>query len=50
MNGELKVGLCQMAPVWLSKAKTLKKILKQAKEAGKQGCELIVFGEALLKG
>jgi nitrilase len=50
MNYELKVGLCQMAPVWLSKAETLKKIMKQAEEAGKQGCELIVFGEALLPG
>ncbi len=46
----LTVGLAQMAPVWLSKQETLQKIKKYITEAGKQGVELVVFGEALLPG
>lgn len=47
---KLNVGLCQIAPVWLSKKETLNKIMLQVEEAGKRGCELVVFGEALLPG
>lgn len=46
----LKVALAQISPVWLNKAKTLEKITLSIMEAGKQGCELIVFGEGLLPG
>lgn len=46
----LKVGISQISPVWLNKAATLKKITAEIKKAGKQGCELLVFGEALLPG
>lgn len=46
----LKVALAQIAPVWLNKQKTLDKILTAIEEAGKQECNLIVFGEALLPG
>ncbi|WP_460217779.1 carbon-nitrogen hydrolase family protein [Psychroserpens sp. MEBiC05023] len=50
MNHTLKVALAQIAPVWLNKAETLKKIEKVIIEAGKEQAELIVFGEGLLPG
>jgi len=46
----LKVALAQISPVWLNKERTLEKILSSIQEAGKQHCELIVFGEGLLPG
>lgn len=46
----LKVALAQISPVWLNKLKTLEKITASIIEAGKQNCELIVFGESLLPG
>lgn len=47
---KLSVGIAQIAPVLLDKAKTLDKIIAQVKEAGEKGCQLLVFGEALLPG
>jgi len=49
-NNLLKVALAQIAPVWLNKEKTTLKIQNSILDASKQGCELIVFGEALLPG
>ena len=46
----LKVGLAQISPVWLDKIKTLAKIKTTIENAAEQGCELVVFGEALLPG
>jgi nitrilase len=46
----LKVALAQISPVWLDKEKTLTKIESSIKDASKNNCELIVFGEALLPG
>jgi nitrilase len=46
----LKVALAQISPVWLNKEKTLGKIISSIKDAGKQNCELVVFGEGLLPG
>lgn len=46
----LKVALAQIAPVWLNKPATLKKIEDTIKEAAQNQAELIVFGEALLPG
>lgn len=46
----LKVCLAQIAPVWLNKDKTIDKINQSIVDAGKQKCELIVFGEGLLPG
>jgi nitrilase len=50
MNKVLKVALAQIAPVWLNKAKTIKKLNDYIVKAGKQKCNLIVFGEGLLPG
>ncbi len=46
----LKVALAQISPVWLDKEKTLAKIETSIKDAAKENCELVVFGEALLPG
>lgn len=46
----LKIGMGQIAPVWLQKDKTIDKIKSLIIEAGTKKCELIVFGEALLPG
>ncbi|WP_291868698.1 carbon-nitrogen hydrolase family protein [Maribacter sp.] len=50
MKNELKVALAQIAPVWLNKEKTIKKIEINIKEAALNKAELVVFGEALLPG
>lgn len=49
-QNQLTVALAQIAPVWLNKNETLKKIQSSIADAGKQGAELIVFGEGLLPG
>ncbi len=46
----LKVGLAQIAPVWLNKKATLQKIITYCKKAKAENCNLVVFGEALLPG
>lgn len=46
----LKVGLAQIAPVWLDKEKTIQKINTYISDAADQQCELVIFGEALLPG
>lgn len=46
----LKVGLAQMAPVWLDRDKTLEKVSSFIENAAAKGCELVVFGEALVPG
>ncbi|WP_296311190.1 carbon-nitrogen hydrolase family protein [Winogradskyella sp. UBA3174] len=50
MNTTLKIAMAQIAPVWLDKVATLKKIENSILEASKEKCELVVFGEALLPG
>ncbi len=50
MNNLLKVALAQISPVWLDKAKTIEKVKSYIEDAGKQQCNLIVFGEGLLPG
>ncbi len=46
----LRVGMAQISPVWLDKQSTIKKIIDQITAAGRQHCELLVFGEGLLPG
>lgn len=50
MNDTLKIGMAQIAPVWLDKEGTLTKIKATISEAKEEGCELLVFGEGLLPG
>src|SRR6056297_1584517 len=46
----LKVALAQIAPVWLNKAETIKKVKEQIQKAGKADADLIVFGEGVVPG
>lgn len=50
MKDTLKVAITQMAPVWLDRAGTLAKFKGAIAEAGKEGADLIVFGEAAVPG
>lgn len=49
-NDILRVGLAQITPIWLDKSKTIAKIIQYIKQAEKESCELLTFGEALLPG
>jgi nitrilase len=44
------VGLAQIAPVWLDRARTLEKVETYIEQAAGQGCGLVAFGEALVPG
>jgi predicted amidohydrolase len=46
----IKVGLAQIAPVWLDREKTIQKVKNKIIQAGNEGCNLVVFGEALVPG
>ena len=46
----LKVALCQIAPIWINRTLTLKKVMEYVHQAAKEKAELVVFGEALLPG
>ena len=46
----LKVGIAQIAPVWLQREATLAKVAGYVDRAAEQGCRLVVFGEALVPG
>ncbi|WP_044402559.1 carbon-nitrogen hydrolase family protein [Lacinutrix sp. Hel_I_90] len=50
MENTLKIAMAQISPVLLNKTETLKKVEQAIIEAGESGCELIVFGEALVPG
>ncbi|NNK27847.1 MAG: carbon-nitrogen hydrolase family protein [Flavobacteriaceae bacterium] len=50
MKHTLKVAMAQIAPVWLDKAKTLKKVENAIDEAAKHCSELVIFGEGLVPG
>jgi nitrilase len=49
-NQGLKVAMAQIAPVWLNKSQTIDKIIDKISKAGKQDCDLVVFGEGVLPG
>ncbi|MEM8732884.1 MAG: carbon-nitrogen hydrolase family protein [Planctomycetota bacterium] len=47
---KFKVGLAQLAPVWLEREATTEKVIASIDEASDQECKLVAFGEALLPG
>ncbi len=49
-RSDLKVGLAQIAPIWLKRAKTLEKIGTYVVKAAAESCRLVAFGEALIPG
>lgn len=50
MNNTLKLGMAQIAPVWLNKHKTIEKVKDYIEKASREQCELLVFGEAFVPG
>jgi nitrilase len=46
----LRVGVAQIAPVWLQREPTLAKVVAWVERAADEGCHLVVFGEALVPG
>ena len=46
----LRVGVAQIAPVWMRRDATLERVLAAAGRAADEGCQLVVFGEALVPG
>jgi nitrilase len=46
----LKVGIAQVAPIWLDRDATVSKLAEWIREAASRDCELVVFGEALIPG
>lgn len=46
----LRIALAQIAPVWLDRQATLKRVIERIKEAGAAGAKLVAFGEALVPG
>lgn len=50
MDGHIKVGLAQIAPVWLDKESTKEKIRSYIEDAAKENCHLVTFGEGILPG
>lgn len=49
-NDNLRVGLAQIAPIWLDRDGTLEKVAAWITQAAAEGCRLVVFGEALVPG
>ncbi len=47
---KLNIGLAQIHPEWLNQKASIQKIITYIKKAKSSGCDLIVFGEALLPG
>ena len=50
MPDSLNIAIAQLAPVWLNKKATLKKIEEAVREAAAQKAQLVCFGETLLPG
>ena len=46
----ITVGLAQIAPVWLQRDRTIDKVIAWIESAATRGCDLVVFGEALVPG
>lgn len=46
----LRVGLAQIAPVWLDRDQTLAKVTAGIDAASQKGCRLVAFGEAMVPG
>ena len=46
----LKVGIAQIAPVWLNRDQTIAKVVSYVNQAAEEGCHLVAFGEALVPG
>ena len=50
LDDQITVGLAQIAPLWLKRDQTIVKVCDWIGMAADQGCQLVVFGEALVPG
>ena len=50
ISNTLRVGLAQIAPVWLNREKTILKVVEYIEKASEKECQLVSFGEALVPG
>lgn len=51
MNSDiLKVGMAQLAPIWLNKEATIEKVVTYIEKAANKNCDLVTFGEAFIPG
>ncbi|MEL7370787.1 MAG: carbon-nitrogen hydrolase family protein, partial [Myxococcota bacterium] len=50
MKSGLRIGLAQIAPVFLDRAATLAEVAQRVEQAAQQGCDLIAFPEILVPG
>lgn len=46
----LRIGLAQIAPVWLKRNDTVAKVCQWIQQAADQNCQLVAFGETLIPG
>ena len=49
-DSRITIGLAQIAPAWLRRDATISKVVSWIGDAAAQGCDLVVFGEALVPG
>lgn len=49
-SNHLNIGLAQIAPCWMDRARTLQKVEAWVERAAAEGCRLVAFGEALVPG
>lgn len=49
-ESSIKVGLAQIAPLWLQRDATLEKVVTWINDAADRDCDLVAFGEALVPG
>lgn len=49
-SDSIKVGLAQIAPIWIDREQTTKKVIEYIEAASSNKCGLIVFGEGILPG
>ena len=47
---QIKVALAQLAPVWLDREATLKKVIDTIRQSAGENPDLMAFGEALVPG
>lgn len=50
MTDRIRIAAAQIAPVWLDRDATLKRVVAMIREAGREGVGLVAFGECLVPG
>ena len=46
----MRIGIAQIAPVFLDRDATIEKVVARLNEAGREGCSLVAFGETIIPG